>query len=139
MSINFASLNVETGELVGVYLRRPMERERLPFFTEGESKTSQADKVHCDVNNIVAKFDRTGELPASSMAPQYGDVTSLQGDLTQMMADAAVVAEKVETEVKARRSKKRAEQLELQELGRQAKAAAEAAAAEVSQSDNEVK
>jgi len=38
-----------------------------------------------DVNNIVARFARTGELPPATSQGQYCDVTNLQGDLAEII------------------------------------------------------
>lgn len=54
----------------------------------GESLTVELPPFETDVNEIVARFERTGYLPTSDRVPQYGDVTHLQVDLTQALADA---------------------------------------------------
>lgn len=36
------------------------------------------------MNNIIARYERTGQLPPSRQVPQYADVTGLQGDLTDL-------------------------------------------------------
>ena len=43
-----------------------------------ESMTKQHHKEECDINNILAKFQRTGVLEfAQQHAPQYADVTGV--------------------------------------------------------------
>lgn len=58
--------------------RQWFDRERLPAKLYGESKTHQSHAEACDVNKIIRKYERTGELPPGRMEPQYADVTSLQ-------------------------------------------------------------
>lgn len=55
---------------------------------EGESLTVEVPPFETDVNEIVSRFERTGYLPTSDRVPQYGDVTNLQVDLTQALAEA---------------------------------------------------
>lgn len=40
-------------------------------------KTQQSHKATVDVNNIIKKFDRTGQLPQPTAEPHYGDVSAL--------------------------------------------------------------
>lgn len=48
--------------------------------TGSESPTQQQFREEVDINNIVAKFVRTGELPDAVVPPVYGDFTELPGD-----------------------------------------------------------
>lgn len=66
-----------------VSVRHPFERVRVFSCVRGESMTHQSHKNQCDVNAIVKRFDRTGELPPPTRPPQYADVSELQGDLTE--------------------------------------------------------
>ncbi|UOF78624.1 scaffold protein [Microviridae sp.] len=44
------------------------------FATEGESLTRQSEADACDINKIMERFDRTGQLPVSMKAPpRFGD------------------------------------------------------------------
>lgn len=44
------------------------------FACEGESLTRQSEADSCDINKIMERFDRTGQLPISlKQPPQYGD------------------------------------------------------------------
>lgn len=44
------------------------------FKTEGESLTRQSEADSCDINKIMERFDRTGQLPVSmKQNPQWGD------------------------------------------------------------------
>lgn len=53
--------------------------ESRPKITCDQSKdpTQQDMKESCDINNIVKKFMRTGELPQGRGVPQYGDFASV--------------------------------------------------------------
>lgn len=52
-------------------------REQITFV--GPGRTKQAFKDECDVNNIVARFMKTGVLDAQNRhAPRYGDCTGLE-------------------------------------------------------------
>lgn len=42
-----------------------------------ESKAQQHQKEEADINTIVRKFIKTGELPPTFRAPQYGDFTGV--------------------------------------------------------------
>lgn len=66
-------------------VRHPMSRTRVRFETEGESKTHQSHAASCDVNNIIARYERTGVLPPTRAVGQFGDVTQYQGDLTDLV------------------------------------------------------
>lgn len=68
--------------------RDPLSRDRLAFETKGESLTRQSEAVHCDVNTIIERYTRTGQLPPSRRQGAFADVTDLQGDLTERAARA---------------------------------------------------
>lgn len=77
------------------FVRPPYFRERCAFRTTGVSRTQQAHAAACDVNKIIARFERTGEMPKARFAPSYADVTLLQGDLTEREAFARSVVSRV--------------------------------------------
>lgn len=53
-------------------------RLRVQCTPTGEDKTKQSFKDECDVNNIVARFSATGQLPNfNQIPPQYLDVTEM--------------------------------------------------------------
>lgn len=66
-------------------VRKPYERVRQQITFPGESKTDRSFGNDTDVNNIVARFARTGDIPQPLGNEQYCDVTGLQGDLTEMI------------------------------------------------------
>lgn len=61
------------------------QRVRTPSIIKGESRTHQSHKDETDVNTIVARYQRTGELPPNprGLEPTFEDVTGLQQDLTE--------------------------------------------------------
>lgn len=69
-------------------IRKPYSRTRSIKDLSGQTK--QVDDSFgndTDVNKIVARFARTGIMPQATQEPQYGDVTALQGDLTEIIAN----------------------------------------------------
>lgn len=44
---------------------------------QDESLAQQNFAPDCDINNIVATFTRTGDLPAAPMSPRFGDFTGI--------------------------------------------------------------
>ena len=52
------------------------------------SLTKQSFRDECDINNILRKFNVTGQLPAGRVQPQYGDfsgITDYQSALNAVM------------------------------------------------------
>ncbi len=55
----------------------PKTRQKLHFPEKG--RTKQAMKAECDINNIMAKFQKTGTIEfVNKREPQYGDCTGLE-------------------------------------------------------------
>lgn len=88
-----------TGELttVGVvtmsraYVRNPFSRMRVVTLVGSDDCTDQTHAESVDVNSIIRKYKRTGELPhpRPGRVPQYADVTALQdGTLTEQLSRA---------------------------------------------------
>lgn len=50
--------------------------EQQPFFP-GEPRTQQHFKDEVDINNIIARFKRTGQLPEGTPGGQYMDITAM--------------------------------------------------------------
>ncbi|AXH75847.1 MAG: internal scaffolding protein [Microviridae sp.] len=46
-------------------------------FTHEKSLTQQNFADESDINNIMARYEKTGELPVSNLSPLYGDFTLL--------------------------------------------------------------
>lgn len=56
----------------------------------GQGRTKQAHKDECDINNILARYKRTGVLDFQQRhEPQYGDVTALEFQQAQFTVAAA--------------------------------------------------
>lgn len=79
----------DTGEILAPFVRPPWWRGALKTIIDGPSMTQQSHAESCDINNIVRTYDRTGVLPPATREAQYGDVTDLQGDLTERLLKAA--------------------------------------------------
>ena len=62
-------------------------RKRVQLDLEGQkSRTDTSFGNDTDVNNIVARFARTGEMThVNQQQPHYADVTAMQGDLTEII------------------------------------------------------
>lgn len=85
--------------------RDPLARIRHSFTTLGESKTRQSEKQSADINHIVERFQRTGQLPPPRQQPMYADVTALQGDLTEKVNESRATQEQYVAEVHESRKK----------------------------------
>ena len=62
---------------------------RSTFIFSKPSLAKQSFRDECDINNILRKFNVTGELPVGSVQPQYGDfsgITDYQSALNAVMA-----------------------------------------------------
>lgn len=55
------------------YTRYDRPKQDFGFKTEGQSLTRQSEADSCDINKIMERFDRTGQLPISMKQPQFGD------------------------------------------------------------------
>ena len=66
-------------------VRLPHHRQRVQAEGGGESDVDQSFALVTDVNDIVARYARTGELPPATRTGRFGDVTGLQGDLTDRL------------------------------------------------------
>lgn len=75
-------MKTQNSDLVFPLVRHPFERARVLSSVCGVSMTHQSHKDLCDINKIVKRFERTGELPPPTREAQYADVSGLQGDLT---------------------------------------------------------
>lgn len=53
-----------------------VERIRVTHPVGGESRTIQSDALATDVNSIMSKYVQTGQVPAGSVRPTYGDFTA---------------------------------------------------------------
>lgn len=66
------------------------DRTRVVTTIYGDSKVDASQGNDTDINKVVERFTRTGELPPPRPG-QYLDCTELQGDLTEMLEKARQV------------------------------------------------
>lgn len=79
---------------------RKREAIKILAFTEGPSMTVQSHKDETDINKIVARFHRTGEMPPSTKTPQYADISSIQQlDATTALETARDTISQVKTDL----------------------------------------
>ena len=57
------------------------------------TKTDQGHKANCDINNLVNRYQREGQIPPPDRKPQYADVTAMQGDLTEVIDRSKTISE----------------------------------------------
>jgi len=54
-------------------------KTRVQLTTREPSRTKQAFKAECDINTIIARFLRTGQIDmAQRLEPRYGDCTGIE-------------------------------------------------------------
>lgn len=54
---------------------RAVERRHTKL--DSKRITDQSYKKHCDINNVVGQFLKTGIMPTSTKIPQYGDFSDV--------------------------------------------------------------
>lgn len=71
---------------------------------EGAERTKQSFKAECDINNIMAKYQRTGVLDfAAKREPQYGDCTGIEFQAgMEMISRARTMFEELPSSIRAR-------------------------------------
>lgn len=75
-------------------IRSPWDRHRCAVHPAGKSMTDQSHAEASDINFIVHRFARSGQLPPATRTPFYGDVTNLQGPLQERLAWASDILER---------------------------------------------
>lgn len=61
-----------------IFRTRFSERQRVSLeFDPKEGRTKSSFKDECDINNIVNRFKRTGQLPPGRGEPQFSDVSDV--------------------------------------------------------------
>lgn len=77
--------------VIGVpFCMQPGERLRVQAKPVGESMAIQADAEMCDINNIIARYERTGMAPPVMRQGVYDDVSALNRDLTELVVEAGI-------------------------------------------------
>lgn len=72
---------------------------RVLAVCSGQSLTQQHHKEACDIGRIIGRYRRTGEFPPAKHPPVYGDVTHLQGDVTERREHASSVINKANSDI----------------------------------------
>lgn len=68
----------ESTTVKGETMQRTLDQRPHSIVFEGKGRTKQQDKDACDVNMMMAKYQRTGVLPGqNNFAPQYGDFSNV--------------------------------------------------------------
>ena len=86
-------------------IRKPYGlRDRLKFVSLGSSLTKQSFKDECDVNWIMKRFKRTGQLPQTDSKPFYGDFCSVGDYHTAMtkIVDSNAAFDRLDAKIRAR-------------------------------------
>lgn len=91
MSIYLRVMYQDENGLIPNVVRRSFERNRFEFLCIGESMTLQSERDLTDINNVVAKYQRTGQLPLATKSAQYGDVTALNRPLAELIDESRAV------------------------------------------------
>lgn len=90
--------------------RKPMSRISVSVdFSHEESMTHQAHAESCDVNNVIGRYARTGQLPPSTRQAQFADVTHLNKDLTTLYEDMQELSGRIRLAQKAVKDKQAAD------------------------------
>lgn len=78
------------------YIRKPMDTSiKVTSDPVGDSKTHQSFREESDINVIMDRFQRTGQLPpARQKEPQYLDVSELNKPLSDVINQTAETLEK---------------------------------------------
>lgn len=114
------SVNITTGEIqeeiehrvldrliTHADFRHPLSRIRVPTDLGDEpSMTHQSHADSCDVNRIVAQFDRTGYLPPPKQQPYYDDVSHLNQPLADLTTQSMAAAAQYDQDLKRLAEKK---------------------------------
>lgn len=90
----------ENGEVMYSH-RKPWCRERIVTKLEGDSMVQKSALEECDINKVIEKFNRTGILPRTKSVGQFADVTGVQGDLTEKLAESEATLSQFANDVKA--------------------------------------
>lgn len=59
------------------YFHTREDSKKFATINNEESLTQQSDAVDCDINVIMKKYAKTGQLPVVQLQPLYGDFTGV--------------------------------------------------------------
>lgn len=102
MSIQPIQFDPKTGVVDARVVREAHVRLRVPFVVTGVSMTTQSHADSCDINKVMARFDRTGALPPGREGAQFADVTHLQADFTELVNKSRAVSAEVRDKIRAK-------------------------------------
>lgn len=69
----------KTESVKHIEIRKPYSRKAVGIDCGGESRTKQSFKMECDINHIMAKYQKTGAITHfTKHSPQYGIATGMQ-------------------------------------------------------------
>lgn len=74
----------------------PRSRTRLITLNTQPSVTDTSAGNDTDINHIMARFERTGQLPPLQAEPHYIDCTEFSGDLTELINKAQTIRDTAE-------------------------------------------
>lgn len=89
-------------------IKGPNERVRFysPNGSDQESLTQQSQVASVDINNIIERFDRTGQLPQNRTPAMYGDVSEIShldfGELQEKQEETLERLQDLENELERR-------------------------------------
>lgn len=63
-----------------------VEHQPVDFVCDDDGMTRQEFAAECDINTLMARYERTGVLPLRSGEPQYLDLTEMPPDLMSALA-----------------------------------------------------
>ena len=91
-------------EFVVPFIRHPMQRERQPFETEGDSLTHQSFREECDIKTIMSKYQKNGLLDhVNQYKGEYGDVIAVDfHEAMTMVTEAQQMFESLPSSIRTR-------------------------------------
>lgn len=97
----------------------PRAGRRVQTNCSGFSRTQQHHAKECDISRIISRYARTGELPPGRGRPAFGDVTHLQGDITERLATAQSIIDQANADLLNHKNKQLSEQKKINQLKQQ--------------------
>lgn len=82
---------------------KPWERIRVQIEGGGDTEVDQSAKQETDVNTIVNRYQRTGQLPPGREGI-FADVSNFQGELTERLEWSKEAVKSAQMEIEQKRS-----------------------------------
>lgn len=76
--------------------RSPLMRQRYITINDEPSQVDRSPGNDTDINNIMDRFARTGQLPGTMPEPYYEDCTPFNRDLTELINEAREVQQRAQ-------------------------------------------